>query len=91
MRKYNYYTREEKKQHIEAFWKRKDKDPSFSIRRYANENGIHYYSFRDWYRSSEYNPRWEERYKGLVPTSMMSMPVKTELDLVLIGGNSNVL
>ena len=62
--KQKHYTLREKSQHISELHRLKDKDQSYSIRRYACEHKIRYYTLRDWWRSEETNDRWRERYPG---------------------------
>lgn len=52
------YSTKDKKAHIKAYWKKKDQDPDYSLRLYAAEHGLKYYTLRDWYRDAEINPRW---------------------------------
>lgn len=54
------YSEKDKKAHINAFWKKKDKDPDYSLRVYAAEHSLKYYTLRDWYRDATINPRWLE-------------------------------
>lgn len=78
------YTDEERRGHIAAYWKRKDKDPSYSIRKYSNEHGIRYYTFRDWYRSSMYNLRQHERAPECPAKSRRDITTASSLTLVRI-------
>ena len=83
--KQKHYTEEERRRHIALIHERKDKDPGYSIRRYASENGIRYYTLRDWWRSPETNPRWNERYPECPEASAMNLKDGGGEPLVMIG------
>ena len=69
------YTDEEKRYHVESFLRLKKEDPGYySIRRYANEHEMRYYTYRDWYRDYRYNPGCDTRSPGCPEKSYMSTP-----------------
>lgn len=55
------YTPEEKTAIMLLFLKRR-KAEGISLRNYAGEIGIPYYTMRDIYRDPRYNPEWALRY-----------------------------
>lgn len=52
------YTKENRKEAVENFWRRRDEGEYLSVRTYAALIGIPYYTFRDWYRDPRYNGRF---------------------------------
>lgn len=55
------YTYEEKKNIITTFLRRR-KTEGISLRWYSSEIEIPYYTIRDMYRDSRFNPEWKDRY-----------------------------
>ena len=56
------YSEEEKLNLVSEFLRRRSEE-GISIRQFAGEKDIHYYTFRDFYRDPKYNPEWEGRYE----------------------------
>ena len=56
------YTPEEKR-NITCLFIQRRKEEGISLRNYAGEVGIPYYTMRDMYRDPRYNPEWEHRYE----------------------------
>ena len=56
------YSEETKMELVRSFLKRRDEE-GISMRQFAGENNIPYYTFRDFYRDPKYNPEWENRYE----------------------------
>ena len=55
------YTEEEKRAIVNTFLERRRAE-GISLRWYACESGIPYYTLRDMYRDSRYNSEWMNRY-----------------------------
>lgn len=71
--------------HIETYLMLRNRDPEYSLRRYANEHELRYYSLRDWWRDWRYNPCHDMRAPGCPRRSCMSLPSDSGLGFVHIG------
>ena len=56
------YTPDEKSEIMLTFIERRETE-GISLRCYAGEIGIPYYTMRDMYRDPRYNPEWDRRYE----------------------------
>lgn len=66
------YTPDEKSEIMLTFIERR-KTEGISLRCYAGEIGIPYYTMRDMYRDPRYNPEWDRRYEICSPAFLVAI------------------